>query len=84
MTNHHTDLEMLWIDAWTELHHRMDTDAIALVGEDFEDLSLDACKGRIQDEAYDGRQAVFRRVWVRGQCMLQVTFQRVRPRASKD
>ena len=70
----HAEREMLWIDAWGDLHELVDKERLTLVDEAGQEMDVDECKTRIQDRAYDGEATVFERVWFRGRPALRVSF----------
>jgi hypothetical protein len=70
----HAEREMLWIHAWGDLHELVDKERLTLVDEEGQEMDVDDCKTRIQDQAYAGEAAVFERVWFKGRPALRVSF----------
>ena len=72
----HADREMLWIDAWGDLHELTHKERLTLVDEQGQEMDFEDCKERIQNRAYDGEATVFERVWLAGSPALRVSFRR--------
>jgi hypothetical protein len=69
-----TNIEMIWVDAWNELYDLIGSrKKVICLLPDFKEVSLDDCKGWLQDSAYDGFKLGLKEVWYKGHKAIQVS-----------
>jgi len=70
-----SEKEQVWIDGWSDLYDRIGSDSsIVILNSEYEPLSIEAAKGRIQDEAYQSRKVSFGPCYFKGKPALTMGF----------
>jgi hypothetical protein len=67
------DLEMRWVDAWNDLYEIVGREEMPCLLPDGTEVSVEACKGWLQDSVYEGYLVSVARGWVRGRPAVVVT-----------